>query len=165
LLVTALLLISSAVLHAETKTEPLVSLVEQIAQKLSAEYPERPLKQISANADYLDFAVRDMLDTRLLEGHPLIQDSTLYFNQPYLTHAVSVITLTYSTGDIALQQTQRLPGNGQENRQYLQKPKVLVPFIHVVMDNTVVILFSEKQAVVPLLKVLVQTLDNKQTIP
>jgi len=164
LLATALLL-SSAVLHAETRTEPLASLVEQITQKLRAEYPEKPLEHVSADADYLDFVVRDRLDARLLEGNPLIQGGNLYFTQPYLSHAASVITLTYATGDMALQQAQRLPGNGQENKQYLRKTKVLAPFIHMIMDNTVVILFSEKQTVVPLLKALVQTLDNKQAIP
>jgi len=165
LIFVGMLLLTSGLLHAETPAEPLSLIVGKITEKLRQTYPEKSLEAVIDDKNYLNFAVLDMLDTRLAEEHPIIQGTTLYFTWPNSTHAASIITLTYPTHAIALQQSQLLPGFGQKDMQYLRKNKVLTPFTYVVIDNSLVVLFFENKRTFSLVKMVAEALNTNQQTP
>jgi len=132
------------------------SLVEQIAQKLAQERPDNPIERRPFEMAHLTMVIRDRIDARLLGDNPRIEATDLRLTRPDDQHAVAVITLIYPAPAIALRQSEWLAA-----RTHFQRSKILTPFSYGVVDETLVILFTEA-GFGDFIEAVVQTLNVEQ---
>jgi len=155
MLAAALWLVAGAV-HATSMTTH-ESLVDYIAQKLAQERPENPIERRPFETAHLTMVIRDRIDARLLGDNPRIEATDLRLTRPDDQHAVAVITLTWQAPAIALRQSKWLAA-----RTHFQRSKILTPFSYTVVDDTLVILFTEA-GFGDFIEAVVQTLNAEQS--
>jgi len=137
LILTGVLWLVMGAAHAASMTAHEL-LAEHLAQQLARERPGNPIERHPFETAHLTMVIRDRIDARLLGEHPHIEATDLRFAWPDDKHAVAIITLTYSTPAIALRQSEWLVA-----RTHFQRSKILTPFSYAVVDETLVILFTE----------------------
>jgi len=146
------LLLNAGCLHATTPTTP-QSLTAQITQQLVQQYPETAIEQVSFKTSSLGTLISERIDARLLEDNPSIEGTDFQLARPATKHAVAMLTLSYPTSAIALRHAERLG----THRMYFYNTKILTPFRYAVVDNTLVIVFTES-GFDDLMEILVKTL-------
>jgi len=148
----SVLLLNVGCLHATTPVTP-QSLTAHMAQQLAQQYPETVIETVSFKTSFLDTLISERIDAGLLEDNPSIQGTDFQFARPNPKHAVAVLTLSYSTSAIALRHATRLG----THRMYFHNTKILTPFRYALVDNTLVIVFTES-GLDDLMEILVKTL-------
>jgi len=137
LVLAGVLWLVMGVAHATAMTTH-ESLVDQVAQKLAQERPGNSIERRPFGTAHLTMVIRDRIDARLLGENPRIEATDLRLTRPDDQHAVAVITLTWQAPAIALRQSEWLAA-----RTHFQRSKILTPFSYAVVDDTLVILFTE----------------------
>jgi len=155
-LISALFL-NTGFVHATPMTAS-QSPAAHIAQQLAQQYPEISIEQVPFNSPHLAWLIGERIDARLLENAPIIQGTDFQLVRPNPKHAVAVLTLSYSTPAIALLQATRLSTHGM----YFHNTKILTPFRYALVDNTLVIVFTES-GLEDLIEDIVKTLGMDTT--
>jgi len=156
---TAVLWLLAATVHATSAPAP-VPVAEQLGRRLVPLYPENmPIVPVPMDAALLDMVVGTRIDARLLEHAPQMQGTGLEFTRPDPHHAAAIITLQYPTPAIARHQAARLAASG---RRHFQHAKILTVFSHGVVDDTLVIVFTENrdERLVALIETFVRMLET-----